>query len=143
MNTQIVCKMLLCNDMFVFHTFLANSVFWEDEGLERHSRDLGLDKEHALPTRMCLFKLEDCENDFPQTLHLCGRCFSCTCRIWIRSLSRFSKDLQNENCFCRESVFDAHDCTKDAARKLCVVPDVVKRTSAQIERSDSAKAART
>lgn len=41
-----------------------------------------------------LFKLEDCENAFPQTLQTCGRWFSCTCRMWIRRRSRFSNDLQ-------------------------------------------------
>ena len=53
-------------------------------------------------TLICLLRLDDCGKDFPHTLHLCGRCFSWTCRIWMRSLSLFSKDLQcngwNKDC---------------------------------------------
>lgn len=44
-------------------------------------------------TRMCLLRLEDWLKLFAQTTHLWGLCFSCTCRMWIRSRSRFSKDL--------------------------------------------------
>lgn len=46
-------------------------------------------------TRICLLRLDDWLKLFPHTQHLWGRCFSCTCRIWIRNRSRFSNDLGN------------------------------------------------
>ena len=46
---------------------------------------------------MCLLRLEDWLNRLLQTRHTCGRCRSCTCNTWIRSLSRFSKDLETRS----------------------------------------------
>lgn len=59
-------------------------------------------------TLMCLLRLDDWLKLFPQTIHLWGLCFSCTCKIWILNRSFFSKDLekiimkfsQYENCCC-------------------------------------------
>lgn len=51
---------------------------------------------HALiqtPTLMCLLRLELWLKHLPQTVHLWGRCFSWTCRMWILSRSLFSNDL--------------------------------------------------
>lgn len=40
-----------------------------------------------------LFRLEDWENALPHIWQIWGRWFSWTCKMWIRSRSRFSKDL--------------------------------------------------
>ena len=50
----------------------------------------------AIPTLICLFRLDDWLKLLPHTIHLWGLCFSCTWRICIRNLSFFSNDLAKE-----------------------------------------------
>ena len=56
-------------------------------------------------TLMCLLRLEDWLKLLLHTIHLCGRCFSCTCKIWILSRSRFSNDLKSKETLSYFSIF--------------------------------------
>ena len=79
---------------FFYHTKSTNKAkrLWVQMSKIISSRIL----KQAIPTLICLFRLDDWLKLLPQTIHLWGLCFSCTWRICIRNLSFFSNDLAKE-----------------------------------------------
>ena len=87
-----------------YHTRCGNVIFRHKYGHHRYKQTSlevvcwNFEEPEVLMslTRMCLLRLDDWLKLLAHTWHLWGRCFSWTCRMWMRRRSRFSKDLKSK-----------------------------------------------